>query len=170
LQAVAILIEAIAVSSPDTREAFEEEEQAMSRPTLEVADIIRTAGDNLWKQAWNSSRLASARAPAHFFRLALEKGSAGARYHAVAEEGLPLRDIAETIGRKLNVRVISKSSQEAAKLFTWLTPFIAADNPSKLTQERLAWRTTQPKLIPDIDRARISVPTVELVFGWFGFQ
>ena len=73
----------------------------------------------------------------------LEKGSAGARYHAVAEEGLPLRDIAETTGRTFNVRIISKSSQEAAKLFTWLTPF-AADNPvsSKLTQERLAWRPT----------------------------
>ncbi|MGC1594582.1 MAG: SDR family oxidoreductase, partial [Candidatus Acidiferrales bacterium] len=54
---------------------------------------------------------------ARLYRLALEKGVAGARYHAVAEEGVPLRDIAEAIGRRLNVPVVSKSPEEAAAHF-----------------------------------------------------
>lgn len=90
---------------------------------------------------------------AHLFRLALENGSAGARYHAVAEEGIPLRKIAEVIGRSLNVPPVSKSSKDAAKLFSWLTPFIEADNPvsSRLTQERLRWRPIQPGIISDLE-------------------
>jgi nucleoside-diphosphate-sugar epimerase len=89
---------------------------------------------------------------AHLFRLALENGSAGARYHAVAEEGIPVRKIAETIGQRLDVPVASKSSQEAAKLFGWLRPFIEADNPvsSQLTQERLKWRPAQRSVIGDL--------------------
>ena len=89
---------------------------------------------------------------ARLFRLAMEQGAAGARYHAVAEEGVPVRDIAEAIGRRLNVPVAGRSSQEVAKLFSWLAPFIGADNPvsSKLTQERLGWRPTRPESIPDI--------------------
>jgi nucleoside-diphosphate-sugar epimerase len=91
---------------------------------------------------------------AHLFKLALENGSAGARYHAVAEEGVPVREIAEAIGRRLNLPVMGKSSQEAAKHFGWLAPFLSTDNPtsSKLTQERLRWRPTGPELIPDLDR------------------
>ena len=60
---------------------------------------------------------------AHLYRLVLEKGSAGARYHAVAEEGVPLREIAGVIGRHLNVPVVSKSAGEAADHFGWLAPF-----------------------------------------------
>jgi nucleoside-diphosphate-sugar epimerase len=90
---------------------------------------------------------------AHLFRLALEKGIAGARYHAVAEESIPLRKIAEVIGRSLDVPAVSKSLKDAAKLFSWLTPFIEADNPvsSQLTQERLTWRPAQPGIISDLE-------------------
>ena len=92
---------------------------------------------------------------AHLFRLALENGSAGARYHAVAEEATPVREIAEAIGRKLKLPVASKSPEEAAKLFSWLTPFVEADNPvsSQLTQERLRWRPMQPGILSDIEKA-----------------
>jgi nucleoside-diphosphate-sugar epimerase len=93
---------------------------------------------------------------AHLYKLALEKGSAGARYHAVAEEGVPLRDIANVIGRRLNVPVIAKSPEEAADHFGWLGLFVGVDAPasSALTQERLGWRPTQTGLIPDLDYAR----------------
>ena len=57
---------------------------------------------------------------AHLYALALEKGSAGARYHAIAEEGVPLRQIAEVIGRRLNLPIVSKSPAEAADHFGWM--------------------------------------------------
>jgi len=91
---------------------------------------------------------------AHLFRLALEKGSAGARYHGVADEGVPVREIAEVIGRRLNVPVVAKSPAEAAGHFGFLGHILGIDGPasSKLTQERLGWRPVQPGLIPDLDR------------------
>ena len=92
---------------------------------------------------------------AHHFRLAPEQGNAGARYHAVAEEDIPIRKIAEGIGRGQDVPVVSKSSKQAATLFSWLTPFIEADNPvaSQLTQERLRWRSAQTGIMSDLDFA-----------------
>lgn len=95
-------------------------------------------------------------AAAHLFRLALEKGLAGARYHGVADEGVPFRNIAAVIGRRLNVPVVAKSPEETADHFGWIGHFVSIDNPasSALTQQRLGWRPTQPALIPDIDRPR----------------
>jgi nucleoside-diphosphate-sugar epimerase len=98
---------------------------------------------------------------APLYRLALEKGalakeSAAARYHAVDEEGVTVREIAEAIGRGLNVPVVSISPEEAAGHFGFLAFFVGADCPasSALTQERLGWRpTTQPGLIEDLDHA-----------------
>ena len=93
---------------------------------------------------------------APLYRLALEKGAAGARYHAVAEEGVPARAIAESIGRGLKVPVVSLSPDEAAGHFGWLGFFAGLDVPasSALTQQRLGWRPTQePGLIADLDRA-----------------
>lgn len=91
---------------------------------------------------------------AHLYRLVLEKGSAGARYHAVDEEGVPLRDIAEVIGKHLNVPVVSKSHEEAADHFGWLAHFAAFDIPasSQWTQEQLGWRPRGPGLISDLQR------------------
>jgi nucleoside-diphosphate-sugar epimerase len=95
---------------------------------------------------------------AHLYRLALEKGETGARYHAVAEEGVPLREIAEAIGRGLKVPVVSKSPEEAAQHFGFLGFFVGADCPasSAQTQERLGWRlTAQPGLLADLDHATV---------------
>jgi nucleoside-diphosphate-sugar epimerase len=91
---------------------------------------------------------------AHLYRLVLEKGSAGARYHGVADEGVPFQDIAGVIGRRLKVPVVRKSREEAAGHFGWLGPFVSTDSPasSAQTQERLGWRPTRPSLIADIDR------------------
>lgn len=90
---------------------------------------------------------------ARLFRLALEQGPAGGTYHGVAEEGIPFHEISEMIGKKLNVPVAEKSPPEAAKLFSWLAPFLPIDNPasSTRTQERLGWQPTQPGLLADLD-------------------
>jgi len=92
---------------------------------------------------------------ARLYRLALEKQETGARYHAVAEEGVPLRDIAEAIGRGLKVPVVSMSLEEAAAHFGWLGMFVGRDltGSSVQTQRRLGWRPTGPRLITDLDRA-----------------
>lgn len=86
------------------------------------------------------------------FRLALEKGRPGARYNAVAEEGVPLRDIAETIGAGLKLPVESIAPQEAKAYFGWLAELAQADlsASSASTREELGWATTGPDLLSDL--------------------
>jgi len=90
---------------------------------------------------------------ARLFRLALEKGVAGSRYHGVAEEGIPFRSIAEVIGRKLNIPVGSISAREAAKQFSYFGGFAATDNPSSSTRTRdqLGWEPSGPGLLVDLN-------------------
>jgi nucleoside-diphosphate-sugar epimerase len=85
--------------------------------------------------------------------VALEKADADARYHAVAEEGVPARDIAKAIGRGLNVPVVSITPEEAAGHFGWLAAFVGWDVPasSTLTREKLGWNPTGPGLLSDLD-------------------
>jgi nucleoside-diphosphate-sugar epimerase len=95
---------------------------------------------------------------ARLYRLALEKQKAGSRYHAVAEEGVPVRDIAEVIGRGLKVPVVSLSPEEAPAHFGWLSAFVGYDMPasSAQTQERLGWHPTGPGLIADLEQMNYS--------------
>jgi nucleoside-diphosphate-sugar epimerase len=92
---------------------------------------------------------------ARLYRLALEKGTAGSRYHAVAEEGVTLREIAGVIGRRLNIPVVSKSPAEAPAHFGWLGLFAGLDclASSAQTQAWLGWRPTGPGLIEDLNHA-----------------
>ena len=103
------------------------------------------------KNRWSAAHLSDT---ARLYRLVLEKGSAG-RYHAVAEEGVPVRDIAEVIGRRLKLPVVAKTPTEAAEHFGWLGIFAGLDGPasSALTRERLGWRPVGPGLIADLERA-----------------
>jgi nucleoside-diphosphate-sugar epimerase len=91
---------------------------------------------------------------AHLFRLALEQAPAGSVLHAVDDEGVPIRTIAELIGRHLGVPVAAVSAEDAAGHFGWLAGVLAADIPasSALTRELLGWRPTQPGLIDDLDK------------------
>jgi nucleoside-diphosphate-sugar epimerase len=91
---------------------------------------------------------------AHLFRLALEQAPAGSTLHAVADEGVPIRAVAEVIGRHLDLPVVSIAPEDAAAHFTWLAGFIGADSPasSTLTRELLGWHPTQPGLIDDLDK------------------
>jgi nucleoside-diphosphate-sugar epimerase len=91
---------------------------------------------------------------AHLYRLVLEKGSAGATYHGVADEGVPCREIAGIIGRHLNVPVVARPKDEASDHFGWIAQFFGLDAPasSAQTRERLGWRPSQPGLIPDLEQ------------------
>jgi nucleoside-diphosphate-sugar epimerase len=102
---------------------------------------------------------------AHLYRLVLEKRSAGARYHGVADEGVPTREIAEVIGRHLNVPVVSKSREEAADHLGWIALFFGVDGPasSAQTQERLRWRPVQPGLIADLNAEHYFEHTADAV-------
>jgi nucleoside-diphosphate-sugar epimerase len=95
---------------------------------------------------------------AHLYRLALEKGEANARYHAVTEEGVTARDIAEVIGRGLNVPAVSIAPAEAAGHFGWLAPFAGLDlqASSAQTREKLGWNPTGPALLNDLENMRYS--------------
>jgi nucleoside-diphosphate-sugar epimerase len=104
-------------------------------------------GTNRWPAV---HRLDSAR----LFGLAVESAPAGSVLHAIADEGVPIRDIADVIGRHLDVPVVSISAEDAGGHFTWLAGFLGADSPasSTLTRELLGWQPTQPGLIDDLDQ------------------
>jgi nucleoside-diphosphate-sugar epimerase len=106
-------------------------------------------GLNRWPAA---HRLDTAR----LYRLALEKGDTGDKFHAVAEEGVPVRDIAETIGRGLDVPVVSLTPEESSKHFGWLAAFAGWDVPasSAHTREKLGWNPSGPGLISDLANMR----------------
>lgn len=89
---------------------------------------------------------------ARLYRLAFERREAGARYHAVAEEGIKARDIAEVVGQGLKMPVVSLSPEEAPAHFGWLAAFVGLDMPasSKQTRQRLGWQPQGPGLLEDL--------------------
>jgi nucleoside-diphosphate-sugar epimerase len=93
---------------------------------------------------------------AQLYRLVLETGEAGARYHAVADEGLAIRDIAAAIGRRLNVPVTSRSREEADSHFGFLAQFLGVDGPAsaRQTQEQLGWRPSRSGLIHELEEGQ----------------
>jgi nucleoside-diphosphate-sugar epimerase len=109
--------------------------------------VYKGEGQNLWPAV---HRLDAAR----LFRLALEKAAPpGTRFHGIAEEGISFREIAEAIGKGLNIPVISKSPEDAAEHFGWFAHFAAMDiaASAKQTQETLGWTPEQPGLIADLN-------------------
>jgi nucleoside-diphosphate-sugar epimerase len=104
-------------------------------------------GSNLWSAG---HRLDAAK----LYRLALEKGAAGARFHGVGDESIPTRQIAEVIARHLNVPAVSKNPEEAAELLGFIGRVLAMGGPtsSALTQQRLGWQPTHVGLIEDLEK------------------
>ena len=92
---------------------------------------------------------------ARLYRLALERGAGYAVYHAVADEGVPFRDIAAIVGKRLNLPVVGKSGDEAAAHFGWFERFAGIDAPtsSAKTRETLGWNPSEPSLLADVDSA-----------------
>ncbi|WP_246793910.1 SDR family oxidoreductase [Burkholderia perseverans] len=105
------------------------------------------------RNRWPAGHLSDA---VRLYRLALEAGERGARYHAVGEEGVSSREIAEALGRGLKLPAVSISPAEAAAHFGWMAMFVGLDMPasSALTQARLGWRPSGPTLISDLEQAK----------------
>jgi nucleoside-diphosphate-sugar epimerase len=99
---------------------------------------------------WPAVHVADA---ANLFRLALENAPAGSIWHAVGDEGVRLRDIADVVGRRLNVPVVSVSSDDAPAHFSWLAGFLGMNSPASSAQTRalMKWEPTHPGLIEDLE-------------------
>jgi nucleoside-diphosphate-sugar epimerase len=104
------------------------------------------AGENRWPAVHHKDA-------AQLFRLVLESGTAGTRYHAVAEQGVATKDIAVAIGHALNIPTVSISAEEAASHFGWFKDFAMIDTiaSSELTRARLSWKPTHRGLIADLE-------------------
>jgi nucleoside-diphosphate-sugar epimerase len=131
--------------------------QGLISPAIEMArqnGVSPYLGDgaNRWSAAHVSDVV-------RLYRLALENHEPGARWHAVAEEGIPVREIAEVIGAGLGVPVRSLSPEQAMDHFGWLGPFAGFDMPasSAWTRQRLGWEPTGPSLLEDLQNMDYSL-------------
>ncbi len=120
-----------------------------------VIGVARAKGDSAYigdgANRWPAVHRSDA---AHLFRLAVENAPAGSTLHAIADTGVPIREVAEVIGRHLDLPVTSLTPEEAAGHFTWLAAFLGMDSPasSTLTRELLGWEPTGPGLIDDLEK------------------
>ena len=130
--------------------------QGLVTPLIAIArakGVSAYIGDG--QNQWPAAHVADV---ARLYLLALEKGTAGARYHAVAEEGVALKDIATAIGRGLNVPVVSISQEDAQEHFGFLGFFAGRDllTSSAQTRAKLGWNPTGPSLLTDLGNMRYS--------------
>jgi nucleoside-diphosphate-sugar epimerase len=142
------------VRLPQVHDRFKQGLVTYSIAVAREKGVAAYVGDGL--NRWPAVHLLDA---APVYRLALEKGTAGARYHAVAEEGVPARAIAAAIGRGLKIPVVAMSPEQAAGHFGWLGFFAGMDMPasSALTQQRLSWHPTQKAgMIDDLNHMNYS--------------
>ena len=128
--------------------------QGLITPAVEIArekGVSAYVGEGL--NRWPAAHVLDV---ARLYRLALERREPGARYHAVAEEAIPMREIAEVIGQGLKVPVVSLSADAAASHFGWLAIFAGLDQPasSAQTREWLGWQPTGPGLLADLREMR----------------
>ncbi len=126
--------------------------QGLISPLIELArakGVSAFVGDG--SNRWPAVHVSDA---ARLYRLAVERAHPGSRYHAVAEEGIPMRTIAEVIARGLKIPAVSISPEETAAHFGWLAGFVGRDLPASgaQTQTVLGWRPTGAKLLADLER------------------
>ena len=154
--AASLAAEGVNVSVVRLPQVHDTSRQGLVSPAIEIfrekgACAYVGDGQNRWAAAHvlDTARL---------YRLAIEKAEPGARYHAVAEEGVPLRDIAEAVGRRLKLPVRSIGPEEAPAWFGWLAMFAGYDAPasSEQTRKRLGWRPTGPGMIADLEQLQVS--------------
>ncbi len=150
LTAEKVAQQGVSVAAVRLPQVHDTEKQGLISPAIEIArakGVSAYVGDGAGR--WPAAHVSDV---ARLYRLALEHHQAGARWHAVAEEGVAMRDIAEVIGAGLGIPVRSLSPDEAMEHFAWLGPFAGADMPasSAVTRERLGWNPTGPGLVEDL--------------------
>lgn len=152
--AVALMERGVHASVMRLPQVHDTVKQGLVTPLIAIA---RTKGVSAYvgngQNRWPAAHVADV---ARLYRLALENGSAGARYHAVAEEGVQLKDIATVIGHGLKVPVTSISEEQAQEHFGFLGFFVGRDAPisSGLTRANLGWSPTGPDLLTDLRNMR----------------
>jgi nucleoside-diphosphate-sugar epimerase len=152
LAGAAMLAAGVNVSVVRLPQVHDPLKQGLISPAIAVArekGISAYVGDGL--NRWPAAHVLDV---ARLYRLALEKREAGARYNAVAEEGIAVRDIADVIARGLKIPLVSLSPEKAAAHFGWLAPFAGLDLPasSAQTQKRLGWHPTGPGMMADLEQ------------------
>lgn len=130
--------------------------QGLITPLIEIyrqKGVCAYVGDG--QSRWPAAHFSDV---ARLYRLVVERAEPGARYHAVGEEGVPMRDIVETIGRRLNLPVKSVEKEEAGNYFGWLSLFAGHDMPasSAKTRQKLGWEPAGPKLLDDLAELRLT--------------
>ena len=148
--AIALCERGVQASVMRLPQVHDTKKQGLITPLIAIArakGVSAYIGDGL--NRWPAAHVADA---ARLYRLALEKGAAGARYNAVAEEGVPLKDIATVVGRGLNVPVVSISPEQAQEHFGFLGFFAGRDAQASSAQTRakLGWNPTGPDLLTDL--------------------
>lgn len=128
--------------------------QGLVTPFIAIArekGVVAYIGDG--GNRWPAGHLSDV---VRLYRLAVEKGTRGARYHAVGEEGISSREICETLGRGMKLPVVSIAPEQAQAHFGWMAMFVGLDMPasSALTRQRLDWHPTGPTLIADLEEVR----------------
>jgi nucleoside-diphosphate-sugar epimerase len=127
-----------------------------------LIDIARTKGVSAYigdgSNRWPAVHRLDA---ANLYRLALEDATAGSVFHAIADQGIATRDIADVIGRHLELPVVSIAQQDAAEHFGWMGMFFGIDAPasSALTQKRMGWRPARPGLLEDLEQGHYFAQT-----------
>ena len=147
----AMLAAGVNVSVVRLPQVHDTRKQGLITPLVEIAR--RTGVSAYVGDGGNRFPAAHVTDVARLYRCALERGEAGARYHAVAEDGIPVRDIAEVLGVGLNVPVVSIALDEAMAHFGWLGMFAGMDlwASGAKTQAKLDWHPTGPGLIADLE-------------------
>jgi nucleoside-diphosphate-sugar epimerase len=125
--------------------------QGLVTPTIQIyraRGVCAYVGDG--RNRWPAAHVLDV---ARVYRLAIEKAEPNAKYHAVAEEGVPMRAIAEAVGRRLKLPAKAIAPEEAPAVFGWLATLAAHDMPasSAQTRSKLGWTPTGPGLIADLD-------------------
>lgn len=148
--AAAVAAEGVGVTVVRLPQVHDTARQGLITPAIEIyreKGVCAYVGDG--RNRWPAAHYLDV---ARLYRLAIEKAERGAKYHAVAEEGVPMRDIAEAIGRRLKLPVESIAKEDAAEFFGWLAMFAGQDMPasSAATRRQLAWQPTGPGLIDDL--------------------